>query len=67
MEAIGIIFVDGIVIGSSTLLLALGLSLIFGVLAVVNVAHGALWWELNVRDKINRGFKLQEPQLLNIP
>lgn len=43
MEAIGIIFVDGIVIGSSTLLLALGLSLIFGVLAVVNVAHGALF------------------------
>ena len=37
------IFDNGIIISSSVLLMALGLSLIFGVLDVVNLAHGALF------------------------
>ena len=37
------IFVNGLILTSSTLLLALGLSLIFGVLGVVNICHGALF------------------------
>lgn len=43
MEAIVAIFDNGIIITSSVLLMALGLSLIFGVLGVINFAHGSLF------------------------
>jgi len=43
VDVLATIFVNGLIITSSTLLLALGLSLIFGVLGVVNLSHGALF------------------------
>lgn len=43
IEVAAAIFDNGIIISSSVLLMALGLSLIFGVLDVVNLAHGALF------------------------
>jgi branched-chain amino acid transport system permease protein len=43
MEVIVAIFDNGITITSSILLMALGLSLIFGVLGVINFAHGSLF------------------------
>ncbi len=43
MEALFDILINGLIVTSSILLLALGLSLIFGVLGVVNICHGALF------------------------
>jgi len=43
MEALFNILLNGLIVTSSILLLALGLSLIFGVLGVVNISHGALF------------------------
>lgn len=44
LELLGMQLLTGIALGSIYALLALGLCLIFGMLGVVNFAHGAFLW-----------------------
>lgn len=43
MEEVGVIVIDGVIYASWLFIVAVGLTLIFGVMRIVNVAHGAVY------------------------
>lgn len=70
MDAIFLQFLNGLDKGSAYALIALGLTLIFGTLGVVNFAHGALFMigafcAVTVQNLLNLGFEKVDPEKLD--